>query len=93
MQTMNNRYRLIHRQHRGGMFYCVDKTTRKRTSLKTTDEAEAHQLVFKNHFEVVDFCLQPRSKRTFLDRDFLTSDSPGWGMDKFHDCGTFFKLT
>jgi len=36
MNTMNNRYRLIRRSHRQGMFYCVDKTTGKRTSLLTT---------------------------------------------------------
>lgn len=30
---------------RGGTFYCVDKTTGKRTSLRTTDEEEARELV------------------------------------------------
>ncbi len=42
---MSTRYRLIHRSHRGGMFYCVDKTTGKRTSLSTTDADEARQLI------------------------------------------------
>ena len=32
---MNTRYRLIYRGIRGGMYYCVDKTTGKRASLKT----------------------------------------------------------
>src|ERR1700760_3399522 len=42
---MSTRYRLIQRAHRGGMFYCVDKTTGKRTSLKTTDADEAQQII------------------------------------------------
>jgi len=45
MNQMNNRYRLICRGGRGGQFYCVDKTTGKRTSLKTNNEDEAHQIV------------------------------------------------
>ena len=42
---MNTRYRLTHRGCRGGMFYCVDKTTGKRTSLGTTDADEAQQII------------------------------------------------
>ena len=42
---MSTRYRLIFRGIRGGMYYCVDKTTGKRTSLHTTNEDEARQLV------------------------------------------------
>jgi integrase len=42
---MNDRYRLILRKLRGGIFYCVDKITGKRTSLQTTDAAEARQLI------------------------------------------------
>jgi hypothetical protein len=45
MNNMNARYRLIYRGHRGGMFYGVDKTTGKRTSLKTTDKAEATRTI------------------------------------------------
>jgi len=41
----NARYRLICRGGRGGGFYCVDKTTGKRTSLRTTNEDEARQIV------------------------------------------------
>jgi len=37
MNNMTTRYRLTHRGIRGWMFYCVDKTTGKRTSLKTLD--------------------------------------------------------
>ena len=42
---MTTRYRLTYRGIRGGMFYCVDKTTGKRTSLKTTDRDEAQQII------------------------------------------------
>ena len=42
---MKTRYRLTFRGIRGGMFYCVDKTTGKRTSLQTTDRDAAEQLV------------------------------------------------
>ena len=45
MNHMTTRYRLTCRGHRGGMFYCVDKTTGKRTSLQTTDKDEAQQIV------------------------------------------------
>jgi len=45
MTNMNTRYRLIFRGLRGGMYYCVDKTTGKRTSLNTTNEEEARQLI------------------------------------------------
>jgi hypothetical protein len=42
---MKTRYRLTYRGIRGGMYYCVDKTTGKRTSLQTTNKDEAHQIV------------------------------------------------
>jgi len=42
---MNTRFRLIFRGVRGGMYYCVDKNTGKRTSLQTTNEDEARQIV------------------------------------------------
>jgi integrase len=45
MDKMSNRFRLTSRGSRGGTFYCVDKTTGKRTSLKTTNKDEARQIV------------------------------------------------
>src|SRR5271170_3631650 len=42
---MKKRYRLIHRNGRGGMFYCVDAQTGKRTSLNTSNEDDARQLI------------------------------------------------
>lgn len=44
-ENMTTRYRLTTRGCRGGKFYCVDKTTGKRTSLKTDDKDEARQIV------------------------------------------------
>jgi len=41
---MNTRYRLTFRGSRGGMYYCVDKTTGKRTSLQTANQDEAQQI-------------------------------------------------
>jgi len=42
---MKTRYRLTRRGIRGNKFYCVDTTTGKRTSLRTTNEEEARQIV------------------------------------------------
>lgn len=42
---MKKRYRLICRGIRGGLYYCVDTTTGKRTSLGTTNEDEARQII------------------------------------------------
>jgi len=42
---MKTRYRLTRRGIRGNKFYCVDKTTGKRTSLHTSNEDEAQQIV------------------------------------------------
>jgi len=41
MKNTTTRYRLIHRNARGGTYYAVDKTTGKRASLQTNDKAEA----------------------------------------------------
>jgi integrase len=42
---MKERYRLMRRGIRGGMFYCVDSTTGTRTSLGTNDQDDAEQIV------------------------------------------------
>ena len=42
---MKTRYRLTRRGIRGDTFYCVDTTTGKRTSLRTTNAEEARQIV------------------------------------------------
>jgi len=49
---MKTRYRLTRRGTRGDKFYCVDTKTRKRTSLQTSDEDAARQIVLaKNQAE------------------------------------------
>ena len=49
---MKTRYRLICRGIRGGAFYCVDTNTGKRTSLGTTNDDDARQIVeAKNNSE------------------------------------------
>src|SRR3954452_25145568 len=49
---MKTRYRLTYRGCRGGMFYCVDKTTGKRTSLGTRSADDAKQIIeAKNNSE------------------------------------------
>jgi hypothetical protein len=49
---MKNRFRLMRRGIRGGAFYCVDTHTGKRTSLGTTDEEAAEQILLaKNQAE------------------------------------------
>ena len=45
MSDMKARFRLTSRGSRGGTFYCVDNTTGKRFSLKTTNQDEARQIV------------------------------------------------
>jgi len=42
---MKTRYRLIRRGNRSGALYCVDTKTGKRTSLATTKEDEAIQII------------------------------------------------
>ncbi|MBI4661544.1 MAG: hypothetical protein HY735_22200 [Verrucomicrobia bacterium] len=42
---MKTRYRLIRRGIRNGAFYCVDTNTGKRTSLGTSNEDEAQQII------------------------------------------------
>lgn len=42
---MKTRYRLIRRGSRGGAFYCVDTHTGKRSSLQTSDENDATQII------------------------------------------------
>ena len=42
---MKNRYRLMTRGARGGIFYCIDSITGKRTSLGKVDRDAAEQIV------------------------------------------------
>ena len=42
---MTTRFRLTYRGSRGGMFYCVDRTTGKRTRLQTTGRDAVQQVI------------------------------------------------
>ncbi len=59
MKNMKTRYRLTRRGIRGNKFYCVDTTTGKRTSLGTTDEEEARQIVEAKNNSERRACLVP----------------------------------
>jgi len=73
MNNMTTRYRLTYRGSRGGMFYCVDKTTGQRTSLKTTSKEEAQQIVeAKNQAE-----RQPVLNLQIA-QAYLTASDPEW---------------
>ena len=64
INNMTTRYRLIYRGHQVGMFYCVDKTTGKRTSLKTTNRDAAQQIIeAKNQSEHASPCSTCKSPR------------------------------
>lgn len=77
---MTTRYRLTYRGHRGGMFYCVDKTTGKRTSLQTTDKDEAQQIIeAKNQAE-----RQPVLNLQIA-QAYLTASDPAWTQRNWQD--------
>jgi hypothetical protein len=62
------------------MFYCVDKTTGKRTSLLTTDRDEAQQIIeAKNQAE-----RQPVLNLQIA-RAYLTASDPAWTQRNWQD--------
>jgi len=76
---MKTRFRLIQRGSRGGRFYCVDKNTGRRESLKTHDLAEARRLV-----EARNTAEQQPALNFQIARAYLLSSVPGittrtWG--------------
>src|SRR6185369_14338528 len=80
MNTMTTRYRLTHRSHRGGMFYCVDKTTGKRTSLATTNRDDAQQIIeAKNQAE-----RQPVLNLQIA-QAYLNASDPAWTQRNWQD--------
>ena len=66
MTTMNTRYRLTYRGIRGGMFYCVDKTTGKRISLKTSNKDDAQQIIEAKNQAVRQPVLNLQIARAYL---------------------------
>jgi integrase len=72
---MKTRYRLIRRGIRGGLYYCVDTTTGRRTSLGVSDEDEARQIIeARNKSE-----RQP-ALNLHLARSYLIASDPAWSQ-------------
>jgi integrase len=63
---MKNRFRLIQRGLRGGMFYCVDSQTGRRESLATKDPDEAAQVVLVKNQAVRQPALNLQMAKAFL---------------------------
>ena len=77
---MKTRYRLIRRSLRGDKFYCVDKTTGKRSSLGTASEDEARQIVeARNQAE-----RQP-ALNLEIGRAYITASDPAWAQRTWQD--------
>ena len=77
---MKTRYRLIRRGIRGGLYYCVDTKTGKRTSLGLSDEDEAHQIIeARNNSE-----RQP-ALNLQIARSYLTASDPAWMQRTWQD--------
>ena len=70
---MKTRYRLICRGSRGGKFYCVDTVTGHRTSLLTSNEDEARQLV-----EAKNNSHRQPTLNLQLARAYLTATDPAY---------------
>jgi hypothetical protein len=70
---MKTRYRLIRRSSRGGMFYSVDTVTGYRTSLLTSNEDEARQLV-----EAKNNSHRQPTLNLQLARAYLTATDPAY---------------
>jgi integrase len=70
---MKTRYRLIRRGIRGGLYYCVDTKTGKRTGLGVSDEDEACQIIAaRNNSE-----RQP-ALNLQIARSYLIASDPAW---------------
>jgi integrase len=63
---MKNRFRLIQRGLRGGMFYCVDSETGRRETLGTKDPDEAAQIVLVKNQAVRQPALNLQMAKAFL---------------------------
>ncbi len=63
---MKNRFRLIQRGLRGGMFYCVDSETGRRETLGTKNPDEASQIVLARNQAVRQPALNLQMAKAFL---------------------------
>jgi len=101
MNDMKTRYRLTSRGIRGGMFYCVDKLTGKRTSLQTTHKDEAQQIIEAKNNSVRQPVLNLQIAKAYLAGtdngiatrtwqqalDSLTSTKQGANQDRWRTVG------
>jgi integrase len=79
-ETMKTRYRLIRRGIRGGLYYCVDTKTGKRTSLGISNEDEARQIIeARNNSE-----RQP-ALNLQIARSYLIASDPAWMQRTWQD--------
>ncbi|HTQ52183.1 MAG TPA: tyrosine-type recombinase/integrase [Candidatus Acidoferrales bacterium] len=77
---MKTRYRLIRRGIRGGLYYCVDNKTGKRTSLGVSDEDAARQIIeARNNSE-----RQP-ALNLQIARSYLIASDAGWMQRTWQD--------
>jgi hypothetical protein len=63
---MKNRFRLMQRGLRGGIFYCIDSHTRKRESLGTQDANDAAQILLAKNQAVRQPALNLQMAKAFL---------------------------
>ncbi len=63
---MKPRYRLIIRRGRGATFYCVDRLTKKRTSLQTADRYEADRILHAKNEAAIQPMLNLQIARAYL---------------------------
>ena len=75
---MKPRYRLIIRRGRGATFYCVDRLTKKRTSLQTADRYEADRILHAKNEAAIQPMLNLQIARAYLfGADEAIDNAPG----------------
>ena len=77
---MKTRYRLIRRGIRGGLYYCVDTKTGKRTSLGIGDEDEARQII-----EARNISERQPALNLQIARSYLVASDPAWMQRSWQD--------
>jgi integrase len=77
---MKTRYRLIRRGIRGGLYYCVDTKTGKRTSLGIGDEEEARQII-----EARNISERQPALNLQIARSYLVASDPAWMQRSWQD--------
>ncbi len=61
---MKNRYRLVRRAY--GIYYCLDKQTRKKESLETSDRVKAERLLMAKNQSVEQPALNKGMAKVYL---------------------------